>query len=33
MLRNRTEPSALVAVDADSRALIAAVLDTLLEYP
>ena len=32
-LRNRTEPNALVAVDADSRALIAAVLDTLLEYP
>jgi len=32
-LRNRTEPNALVAVDADSRALIAAVLDTLLQYP
>jgi len=32
-LRNRTEPNALVAVDANSRALIAAVLDTLLTYP
>jgi inosine-uridine nucleoside N-ribohydrolase len=32
-LRNRTEPNALVAVDANSPALIAAVLDTLLEYP
>jgi inosine-uridine nucleoside N-ribohydrolase len=31
-LRNRTEPNALVAVDAKSRAVIAAVLDTLLEY-
>jgi inosine-uridine nucleoside N-ribohydrolase len=32
-LRNRTEPNALVAVDANSRALIDAVLATLLEYP
>jgi inosine-uridine nucleoside N-ribohydrolase len=32
-LRNRTEPNARVAVDADSRALIATVLDTLLTYP
>jgi inosine-uridine nucleoside N-ribohydrolase len=32
-LCNRSEPNALVAVDADSRALIAAVLDTLLQYP
>jgi inosine-uridine nucleoside N-ribohydrolase len=32
-LRNRTEPNALVAVDANSPALIAAVLDTLLTYP
>lgn len=32
-LRNRSEPNALVAIDADSRALIAAVLDTLLQYP
>ena len=32
-LRNRTEPNALVAIDADSRAFIAAVLDTLLQYP
>jgi inosine-uridine nucleoside N-ribohydrolase len=31
-LRNRTEPNAQVAVDADSRALITAVLDTLLTY-
>jgi inosine-uridine nucleoside N-ribohydrolase len=32
-LRNRTEPNALVAVDANSRGLIDAVLDTLLTYP
>lgn len=32
-LRNRTEPNALVAVDANSRALIDVVLDTLLTYP
>jgi inosine-uridine nucleoside N-ribohydrolase len=32
-LRNRTEPNALVAVDANSPALIAAVLDTLLTFP
>jgi inosine-uridine nucleoside N-ribohydrolase len=32
-LRNRTEPNCLVAVDADSRKVIDAVLATLLEYP
>lgn len=32
-LRNRTEPNALIAIDAKSRDLISAVLDSLLEYP
>jgi inosine-uridine nucleoside N-ribohydrolase len=31
-LRNRTEPNALVAVDAQSRRLIEGVIDTLMEY-
>jgi inosine-uridine nucleoside N-ribohydrolase len=33
LLRNRTEPNALLATDAKSRELISAVLDSLLEYP
>ena len=32
-LRNRTEPNALVAIEANSRALIDVVLETLLTYP